>query len=95
MDSNTIRPRVSPRKSHKKIKVLRRPKVTVSSFISINDGLTNKEPNESHPSVDITPTLITPSKPYLRHAKLTHRTNPIYYTISIIDRLDYINSIVQ
>ena len=92
MDSNTIRPRVSPRKSHKKIKVLRRPRVTVSSIISINDVLTNNEPNELNPSVAIPTSPITPSEPVTRLTKITNRINLIanerQYVI-VVDRLYY------
>ena len=92
MDSNTIRPRVSPRKSHKKIKVLRRPRVTVSSIISINDVLTNNEANELNPSVAIPTSPITPSEPVTRLTKITNRINLIanerQYVI-VVDRLYY------
>ena len=77
MAPTPITPAVSPKKSHKKIKVLRRPKGKVCSIGSNNDDLTNNQPNESNYAVAIRPSPITPSKPYLRHAKLTHRTNRI------------------
>ena len=92
MDSNTIGPRVSPRKSHKKIKLLRRPRVTVSSIISFNDVLTNNEPNELNPSVSIPTSPITPSEPVTRLTKITNRINLIanerQYVI-VVDRLYY------
>ena len=77
MAPTPITPTVSPKKSHKKIKVLRRPKGKVCSIGSNNDDLTNNQPTESKYAVAIRPSPITPSKPYLRHAKLTHRTNRI------------------
>ena len=58
--------------SHKRIKVLRRPKRAVCSISTTNDDLTNNEPNEWNPSITIHASPTTQSIPYIRHAKLTH-----------------------
>ena len=77
MAPTPITPIVSPNKSHKKIKFLRRPKQTICSISTTNDDLTNNEPNELNPSVTIHASPATPSKSYIRHTKLTHCINHI------------------
>jgi len=79
MDSNTITPIVSPCKSHKRIKVQRRPIRAVRSSatnIAEDPVITN---NASNPSVTIPipPIEGTSSKLHAYHHNLSHRNNRI------------------
>ena len=79
MDSNVITPIVSPRKSHKRIKVQHRPiRAVRSSTINIanNSVITN---NASNPSVTIptSPIKGTSSKLHAYHCNLSYHNNRI------------------
>ena len=79
MDSNTITPIVSPCKSHKRIKVQRRPirAVRASATNIVEDPVITN--NASNPSVTIPipPIEGTSSKLHAYHHNLSHRKNRI------------------
>ena len=80
MDSNTITPIALPRKSHKRIKVQRRPIQTVCSTTTNNDEDPVIVNTKSNYSVIIPPTSridATSSKLHKHHHSLTHYHNHI------------------